>query len=180
MSLPQCIEGCPQHESTQQRGAYGPLILLRHKKQAQSRTLSKKRQGPGASRESRESRRSRGSRGVQAFSEIVGRHENSGISAGLPQNVLDLPWTLPWNPLDSPAPFDLLWSRRFADCFCRGEKRLKTRKNQKNAPGAVWLGHYAAACRISCAGGSSRTNGSGYPLLVPAAAHLIYSDRILI
>ena len=37
----QCIEGCPQHESTQQRRAYGPLTLLphksraRHKKQAQ-------------------------------------------------------------------------------------------------------------------------------------------------
>ena len=41
MSLPQCIEGCPQHESMQQRGAYGPLTMLphktraRHKKQAQ-------------------------------------------------------------------------------------------------------------------------------------------------
>ena len=43
----QCIEGCPQDESTQQRGAYGPLTLLphktraRHKKQAQVQTFSK-------------------------------------------------------------------------------------------------------------------------------------------
>ena len=41
MFLPHCIEGCPQHENTQQRGAYGPMTLLphktrvRHKKQAQ-------------------------------------------------------------------------------------------------------------------------------------------------
>ena len=44
MSLPQCNEGCPQHESTQPnvtKCAYGPLTLLphktrvRHKKQAQ-------------------------------------------------------------------------------------------------------------------------------------------------
>ena len=45
LSLPQCIEGCPQHESTQQRGAYGPLTLLphktraRHKKQAQVQNI---------------------------------------------------------------------------------------------------------------------------------------------
>ena len=43
----QCIEGCPQHESTQQRGANGPLTLLphktqaRHEKQHRSRTVNK-------------------------------------------------------------------------------------------------------------------------------------------
>ena len=45
---------------------------------------------------------------------------------------------------------------------------LKTRKNKKNAP-ELWIAHYAATSRILCS--SSRPNGSGYPLSVPAVAH---------
>ena len=47
-----------------------------------------------------------------------------------------------------------------------GRKRAKNKKPEKRS-GAVWL----AATPGFCAGGSSKTNGSGYPLSVPAVAH---------
>ena len=52
-----------------------------------------------------------------------------------------------------------------------GGKRLKIRKNQKNAPE---LYGWATAQQYPpgfYAGGSSRTNGSGHPLSVPTVAH---------
>ena len=49
----------------------------------------------------------------------------------------------------------------------RGGSRVKNGKNPEKRSGTVWLAYYAATSRI-CAGGSSKPNGSGYPLSVPA------------
>ena len=48
---------------------------------------------------------------------------------------------------------------------CKGVQK-NTKKPEKRSRG-IWLQQHPGFC----AGGSSRTNGSGYPLAVPAVAH---------
>ena len=59
----------------------------------------------------------------------------------------------------------------------RGGSGGKTRKNQKKRSGTVWLATTQQHSGF-CAGGSSRPNGSVYPLSVPAVAHPLPDFKI--
>ena len=91
MSLPQCIEGCPQHETR-----------VRHKQRHRSRTLSKT-----SLTKHLQNKHSRGGRAGPGLS--GGGPGGSGVSGGGPGQARKV---------------QRFWA----------EKRLKTRKNQKNAP----------------------------------------------
>ena len=182
MSLPQCIQGCPQHETrvrhkqrhrsrtvskTSSRGEAGqahaspgdfgegcaqhesmqPLTLLPHKTRSKLSRSGQANPGfeggqggsgrPGLFRGGCRAVPRQGSRGVGG---IQGKDEGGG--AGGPGS------TGVWG-------VQRFWA----------EKRLKTRKNQKNAP--ELYGPSAQQHPGFCAGGSSRPNGSGYPLCPP-------------
>ena len=154
MSLPQCIEGCPQHETR-----------VRHKQRHRSRTVSKTRGRQGRRRRVQE--KFRGRMCTTDPCSANPRFEGGQGGPGFQESLHAKGQSVVKNTKKASRGSRGVWggSRGFQGRFRGGPEvlGLKTR----NAPTVPTAQQHPAFC----AGGSSRPNRSGYPLSVPAVAH---------